>query len=83
MEPDQVALGSVKERRSGGEVWLIAGRRRMTVEFRLDCERILADPANHVTISPVPNPPSGSLLWIHRDDIQPQVIDLPMPIRRS
>ena len=81
MEPGQVALGSVKERRSGGEVWVIAGRLPITDDFRLQCERILSDPANQMEVRPKPARPMGSLLWIHRADIQPQVIDLPMPIR--
>ncbi len=81
MEPGQVALGSVKERRLGGDVYVITGRRAMTDEFRFECERILADPANQVELRPIPDPPTGSFLWVNRDDIQPQVIDLPMPIR--
>jgi hypothetical protein len=80
MEPGQVALGSVKERRFGGEVWVIAGRRPVTMDFRLECERLLADPANQVRMRPIPNRPTGSLLCINRDDIQPRVIYLPMPI---
>jgi hypothetical protein len=83
MERGQLALGSVRERRSGGEVWVIAGRRSMTAEFQLECERILADPTNQVTMSSVPSRPTGSFLWIHRGDTQQQIIDIPMPIRPS
>lgn len=81
-----MALGSVKERRFGGDVWVIAGRRPMSDEFRLQqqCERIFADPANQVEKRPTrpnPGPPTGPLLWLYRADTQPQVIDLPAPIR--
>jgi hypothetical protein len=85
MEPGQVALGSVKERRSGGEVWVIAGRRPLTPEFRSTCEGILADPANRMELVGAPNPdrPPGSLLWVNRDDVQPRIVDLPAPILGS
>jgi len=81
MEPHHVVLGSVVERRSGGNVWVLAGRQATTSDFQRTCERLLANPTNQFHMRPKPECPPGTFLWLHRNDVQPMWIDLPLPTR--
>jgi hypothetical protein len=80
MQLGDVALGSVVDRRSGSDVWVIAARRPTSDDFQLRCEHLLADPSNKVEVQhPRPDRSPGTFLDIYRDDLQPLVVDLPAP----
>lgn len=83
LEPGGAVMGRVIERRTGGNVWVMAHRMHGDAEYMRMCEITLADQTNQLVYDDAPGRPKGSLIRVHtqQDAPQPQVTDLPVPYR--
>jgi hypothetical protein len=83
LQPRDAVMGSVVERRTGCNVWVIAQRVQGDAEYMRGCEEMLADPTNQFIYDVAPVRPHGALLRVHtgQEGPQPQVTDLPSPHR--